>query len=52
MNDDFEKLREDLLRYRYLLRGINDPRAIAVLQEMIAEIEARLQELHPPATAA
>ena len=46
-DDDAEKLRQDLARYRNLLRATTDPAAIAALGSMIAEIEAALQRPRP-----
>ena len=44
---DVEKLRQDLARYRNLLRATTDPAAIAALRAMIAEIEAALETQRP-----
>ena len=52
MDDEVEKLHERLRRYCSLLQATDDARTVAVLSEMIAEIEARLRETHPPAAAA
>ena len=54
MNDEVEKLHESLRRYCNLLQATDDARTVAVLGELIAEIEARLREreAHPPAAAA
>ena len=49
MNDDIDKLRQDLRRYRALLRATTDPAAIAALTEMIAEIETAHPSLAAPA---
>jgi hypothetical protein len=46
MEREAGKLLRDLERYRHLLSANADPRADAVLHELIAETEAGLRELN------
>ncbi len=41
-----EELSGVLKRYRFLLRHSTDPAVIKILEELIAETEARLREIH------
>lgn len=49
MENEAGKLRRDLERYRFLLRDVTDPRANAVIRELISEVETRLREINSAA---
>ncbi len=52
MENEADKLQRDLRRYRYLLGHTTDPGAAMVLQELIAEAQARLRTLEQRGAAA
>jgi hypothetical protein len=45
VGNEAAKLRSDLERYRYLLDMMTDPKTRRVLNELMAEAEARLAKL-------
>ncbi len=52
MENEADKLQRDLRRYRYLLGHTTDRSAGRVLQELIAEAQARLRTLEQRGAAA
>ena len=47
MCEQCERIDEQLLRYRFMTRWINDPQALRGLSDLIAQCEAKKRDLHP-----